>query len=126
MSVGSGRNRWTKNRLVEAPIPSGLSTIRRFTWDFARLLAARQVEVAHQAIVRALVVPVPLLVHSRTAIAACTVARVISRIEHGCPRAAGRHARADPLSASHRLTSCETWWSTRTSFTTTPTRRGRP
>ena len=47
--------------------------------------AVRQIEVAHQAVARVLLVPVPTLVHSRTAIAAFTVARVISRIEHGCP-----------------------------------------
>ena len=49
------------------------------------LVAPRQVEVAHQAIAQITVVSVPVFVHSRTAIAAFTVARVISRIEHGCP-----------------------------------------
>ena len=46
---------------------------------------ARQVEVAHESVARVQVVAVTVLVHSRAATAAFTVACVISRIEHGCP-----------------------------------------
>ena len=49
------------------------------------LLAARQVEVAHQAFTR-VVVAVPFVVHALAAVLPpVTLARVISRIEHGCP-----------------------------------------
>ena len=53
--------------------------------DQLALVAPRQIEVAHQAIAQVTVVSVPVFVHSRTAVAAFTAARVISRIEHGCP-----------------------------------------
>ena len=53
--------------------------------DQFALVAAWQVEVAHQAIARISTVSIAVLMHSRTAFAAFTVARVISRIEHGCP-----------------------------------------
>ncbi len=52
--------------------------------EFA-FLAARQVEVPHQALAR-VVVAVPVVVHTLAAVLpSVTVARVISRIEHGCP-----------------------------------------
>ena len=53
--------------------------------DQLALFAARQVEVAHQALAR-VIVAVPFVVHTCTAVLApVTVSRVISRIEHGCP-----------------------------------------
>ena len=53
--------------------------------DQLALLAARQVEVAHQALAW-IVVAVPFVVHARAAVLRpVTVARVISRMEHGCP-----------------------------------------
>jgi hypothetical protein len=53
--------------------------------DQLALLAARQIEVVHQALAR-VVVAVPVVVHARTAVLPpVTVARVILRIEHGCP-----------------------------------------
>ena len=53
--------------------------------DQLALVAARQVEVAHQAVAR-IVVPVAFVVHARAAVLPLvTVARIISRIEHGCP-----------------------------------------
>jgi hypothetical protein len=53
--------------------------------DQLALLAARQVEVAHQPLAR-VVVAVPFVVHACASILPpVTVARVISRIEHGCP-----------------------------------------
>ena len=53
--------------------------------DQLALLAARQVEVPHQALAR-VVVAVPFVVHALAAVLPpVTVARVISRIEHGCP-----------------------------------------
>jgi hypothetical protein len=53
--------------------------------DQLALLAARQVEVAHQTLAR-VVVAVPFVVHARaTILPPVTFARVISWIEHGCP-----------------------------------------
>lgn len=49
------------------------------------LVAARQVEVAHQPLAR-VVVAVPFVVHACAAVLPpVTLACVISRIEHGCP-----------------------------------------
>jgi hypothetical protein len=54
--------------------------------DQLALLAARQVEVPHQTFAGVVVVAVPFVVYAFAAILpAITVARVISRIEHGCP-----------------------------------------
>jgi hypothetical protein len=53
--------------------------------DQLALLAARQVEVAHQAIARVQLVQVSAVVHTCVALVALTGSRVISRIEHGCP-----------------------------------------
>ena len=53
--------------------------------DQLALLTARQIEVAHQALA-GIVVAVPFVVHPLAAVfPPVTVARVISRIEHGCP-----------------------------------------
>jgi hypothetical protein len=53
--------------------------------DKLALLAAGQVEIAHQPLAR-VVVAVPFVVHACAAVLPpVTVARVISRIEHGCP-----------------------------------------
>ncbi len=53
--------------------------------DQLALLAARQVEVAHETLTR-VIVAVPFVVHAlAAAFPSLTVARVISRIEHGCP-----------------------------------------
>ena len=50
------------------------------------LVAARQVEIAHQGFPRIVFIPVAWVVHARAAVLpAVTFARVISRIEHGCP-----------------------------------------
>jgi len=52
-------------------------------------LAARQVKVPHEALAR-VVVAVPFVVHPLAAVLPpVTVARVISRIEHGCPPGSG-------------------------------------
>jgi hypothetical protein len=53
--------------------------------DQLALLAARQVEVSHQTFAR-VVFAIPFVVHACAAVLLpVTVARVISRIEHGCP-----------------------------------------
>jgi hypothetical protein len=54
--------------------------------DQLAFVAARQVEIARQPVTRVVVVSVPVVVHALAAVLApVTVARVISRIEHGCP-----------------------------------------
>lgn len=53
--------------------------------DQLSLLAARQIEIAHQTVAWIVVVPVPFVVHVfATLIASIAVARVISRIKHRC------------------------------------------
>jgi hypothetical protein len=53
--------------------------------DQLALLASRQVEIPHQPLAGVLVT-VPFVVHALAAVLTpVTVARVISRIEHGCP-----------------------------------------
>ena len=54
--------------------------------DQFALVATRQVEVAHQNVTRVVPIPVAWVVHARAAVlSAVTFARVISRVEHGCP-----------------------------------------
>jgi hypothetical protein len=84
--------------------------------DQLALVPARQVEIPHQALAR-VVVAVPFVVHTFAAVLPLvTVARVISRIEHGCPpdmalrwvvvKAPGRLPRGAIQEGAERLGRC--------------------